>query len=90
MKKSLTAILFGLALLAAAGSPAATQAQTTTTAARPTAPANATYEVWYKVLKTGKVYLYSTTPSYAAATRAVHYLNEDPKVFAWLNTKYAK
>ncbi len=88
MKKSLTAILFGLLAIGSAGHQATAQPQTTTFAGRPTAPANVTYEVWYKVLKTGKVFLYKRTPNEAAAIRALHYLNEDPRVFAWKNTVY--
>ena len=87
MKKSLTAILLGLAVAAGASSPSAAQAQTTPIAVRPTAPANATYEVWYKVKKTGKVYHYSTTTNYASATRSRNYLNENPNLFAWIKNK---
>lgn len=87
MKKSLTAIVLGLSVAAGASISATAQAQTTPIAARPTAPANATYQVWYQVLKTGKTYLYMTTTNYASAIRAMHYLNEDPKVYAWYQRK---
>lgn len=87
MKTSLTAILLGLGVAAIPSIPATAQAEITTIAARPTAPANATYEVWYQNLKTGKTYLYTTTKNYASAVRAVNYLNEDPNIFAWKVTK---
>lgn len=87
MKKSFTAILLALSVAAGASIPATAEAQTTTIAARPTAPANATYEVWYRNVKTGKSYHYMTTKNYASAIRAVNYLNENPNVFAWKITK---
>jgi hypothetical protein len=52
---------------------------------RPTAPQNTSYKVyWYNVKSPNRRYLYGTYTNYAAAVRAVHYLNEDPDTRAYL------
>ena len=54
---------------------------------RPRAPQNVSYNVyWYNVNSPNRRYLYGTYTNYAAALRAMHYLNESPDTRAYLVT----
>ncbi len=85
MKKLMTAILLGLTVMAAAESPAATQAQTPTSFAGPTD--NVSYQVWVRYKRTGEVRHYATYTVYEAARRRVSLMNKTyPNQHYWIKT----
>jgi hypothetical protein len=56
---------------------------------RPVYPDNsAGYKVYYRNIKTQKEYYYTYCTTYAAALRAVSYLNENPNIIAWKEAVY--
>lgn len=81
MKSYLTAIVLGLITIGGTSQPAAAQMS------RPTAPASATYSVYYYNVKTPKmVHHYGTYSSYASALRAVKFVNSYPQYRAYFRT----